>query len=405
MKTVLIILALYLLFYSSYWLFLTIIGVRFGKRKKYKNTRSQPQLLLILPAYKPGRIFSRVLDHVEEAIRGRNIQVFVLLQDIGEYDPTAYALNKGFHVKIKSFSNRAGNSYQHALQYITHIIYDWRIEGRWNPDFVMLLDKDNLIEPDFFESIPSRLYDQYDIIQGRRRPLPTRTAVGFFDTVSEALNDVMFRSAKKKLGFMVEISGSGALIETDIFLNVISKLNPEAPGFDKNFMAHLLMERRNIRSIYWPASKIFEEKTTDLEAHNPQRLRWFGEQYYNALYHARDLVVSAFRYRRLAALDYLLTLWRPPRSLQVVITPMLALAELIGYFLTHTWYFGFPLLTISAICTGLAVLVFLITEKLLWKALSYSLDLPRLAIHNAFNAARSIRKENLGKFVHTTHKL
>ena len=68
----------------------------------------------------------------------------------------------------------------------------------------------------------------------------------------------------------------------------------------------------------------FRRKTTDLEAHNPQRLRWFGEQYYNALYHARDLVASAFRYRRLAAFDYLLTLWRPPRSLQVVITPMLA---------------------------------------------------------------------------------
>ena len=55
-----------------------------------------------------------------------------------------------------------------------------------------------------------------------------RTAVGFFDTVSDFLNDVMFRSAKEKLGFMVEISGSGALIETDIFLNVISKLNRSA---------------------------------------------------------------------------------------------------------------------------------------------------------------------------------
>jgi len=37
--------------------------------------------------------------------------------------------------------------------------------------------------------------------------------------------------------------------------------------------------------------------------------------------------------------------------------------------------------------------------------MKHGAQLPRLAFNNLFNAARSVKKENQGKFIHTTHKL
>jgi len=193
--------------------------------------------------------------------------------------------------------------------------------------------------------------------------LSVNNAVAFFDNTTEALNDSMFRKAKQNVGLMIEISGSGALIETELFIQAINSLDPKAPGFDKNFMVQLLSHKRDVRTIYWPASELFEEKTSAMDAHNPQRLRWFGEQYYNALYHAKTLLKAAHTYRRTAALDYLVTLWRPPRSVQVVAVPVAAVMEVTWFFYFGAWPVYFPIFTVSAVVLALAIIIFLVSQE------------------------------------------
>lgn len=404
MQFILILIAVFTLFYSLYWLALVLIG--FGSPKadfKQANSRN-PNILLILPAYRPGPIFTTVLDSVKTAIRGRqNIRVYVLLQEAEKaYD--LYARELGFHTENKNFGHLGGNSYQQALKYIARTIQNTFSQKSWEPEFVMLIDKDNLLAEDFFARIPLNIYDSYDIVQGRRASISATSAVAFFDSMTEALNDTMFRKAKQNLGLMIEISGSGALIETELFVDAINRLDPKAPGFDKNFMVQLLSCKRDVRAIYWPASELKEEKTSEMAAHNPQRLRWFGEQYYNALYHFGTLLRSAIQYRRAAALDYLLTLWRPPRSIQAVATPFAAIVELVWLMVVGKWPLGLPLFTLSAVILTVAVGLFLVSQNAFGNALKHGLKIPLLAWNNIFNAAKSIRKENQGKFIHTIHK-
>jgi hypothetical protein len=170
-------------------------------------------------------------------------------------------------------------------------------------------------------------------------------------------------------------------------------------------MVNLLILKREVRTIYWPASELIEEKTFNLNAHNPQRVRWFGEQYYNAYYKGIDLIKAAITNRRLPAIEYLITLCRPPRSIQIILTPVLSILELIWHYYTNKWYLGFPILTISCMLVILSVFLFLITEKILLQSLKYSLILPSIAFHNFFNAIKSLKKENRGKFIHTIHRL
>lgn len=395
---------LYLLFYSIFWWLLIVIANRSRPVPRGYINEYNPEILVILPAYKPGPVFFKVLDNVESASRGRDIQVFVLLQDADE-EYREYAQQKGYYVEEKSFQHLGGNSYQHALHYISDVIVREQRADRWHPEFIMLVDKDNLLSIDFFNNIPEMVYDKYDVIQGKRASLNVGSSVAFFDTMSEMLNDSMFRIAKEKVGATIEISGSGALIETDLFLDAIHNLDPRAPGFDKNFMVQILTLERDVRTTFWPSSELREEKTNDITSHNPQRLRWFGEQYYNALFHAGSLWRAFASYRRFAALDYLITLWRPPRSIQFLITPALAACEIGWFFYTRQWIAVYPIFTVASIFLVTAVWMFVRAKGVTRKAVRYSLMLPVLAFHNLFNAIRSIRKENRGKFIHTSHRL
>ena len=120
MKTVLYILvipfALYFCFYAFYWLILIMAGKEKTQKKKSVHLNN-PEVLLILPAYKPTPIFKQVLDAVAVAIKNRNIKVFVLLQQ-AEKEYGYYAREKGFWVESQNFDHLPGNSYQHALRYI-----------------------------------------------------------------------------------------------------------------------------------------------------------------------------------------------------------------------------------------------------------------------------------------------
>ncbi|MEM6845422.1 MAG: glycosyltransferase [Bacteroidota bacterium] len=413
-------LAIYLSFYSFYWLLTTLLGISYRPQKPdlltklmgymslpkqpAKVNHRNPEILLVLPAYQPGNIFLKVIESVKKAIEGRNIRVYVLLQEADDHFQ-AHLRKYDFWVEKAKFSHLEGNSYHHALQHVVHKISSFQERGQMNPDFVMLLDKDNLLAPDFFEHISPYDYLNYDVIQARRCSINGDGDISFFDTVSEGLNDTMFRSAKSLVNGTIEISGSGALIQTELFKEAITQLDPNAPGYDKNFMVQVLTGAERARTVYLPYLQLFEEKTAELENYNPQRVRWFGEQYYNALYSAKKLMRAFVHYGRFSAIEYLVALWRPPRSVQLVLVPGLGIAETGAYLWMDYWWLGFPYFASSTLALGVAAVLFLNKEGLLSTSFQHIFSLPKLAISNVMNASVSIKKENQGKFIHTQHKL
>ncbi|CAN0594319.1 unnamed protein product, partial [Laminaria digitata] len=181
---------LFLGFYSAFWLISTLIGLGYKAPTKGSSNKN-PEILLLLPAYKPSDIFFDVLTAVSKAIGDRNIKVLVLLQEADtKFEQAARA--HGFLVEEKAFGHLPGNSYHHALKHLVgQIIAD--LYENVHPDYVMLLDKDNIIEPDFFSNISNDLYQSFDVLQGRRVALNTDRTTSFFDAVSEGLNDIMYR--------------------------------------------------------------------------------------------------------------------------------------------------------------------------------------------------------------------
>ena len=396
--------AVYLSFYSLYWLISTLLGISYRPQKPKGNKSASPPILLILPAYKPGNILLKVADNIVRAIKDRDIRVYVLLQ---EAEPSFRTELKKFVFWIEEakFGNLDGNSYHHALRHVVNRIRDLQKEGNWQPEYVMLVDKDNLLAEDFFENIAETHYQKYDVIQARRCSINAEGEVSFFDTVSESLNDTMFRSAKSLLKGTIEISGSGALIRTQVFTDAINRLDPSAPGYDKNFMVQIMSSSQKVRTLFLPYVYLYEEKTSDMDSYNPQRIRWFGEQYYNAIYSAGKLLKAVVQRRRFSALEYLITLWRPPRSVHILLVPALGILETSAYLWYGFWWLNFPYFLLSTFALGLAIVLFLIKEKMLLTSIRHVFSLPKLALNNLKNASASIKKENHGKFIHTEHKM
>lgn len=379
------------LLYAIYYAGLVEVGM--SHRAKPNNTDFQPNTLVVLPAYKPSQLFIQVLKQLEEALPN-DYSVLVLFQEANqEIVDQANAEFSQFDIQCESFSHLGGNSYQHALKYIA--TYASQIE---NLQYVMLLDKDNLVTPTFFPELHHYGSSELDIIQGKRASLNSNGNIKFFDTISEILNDTMFRSAKCKLGLPLEISGSGALIKKDLFIHAILNLDPKAPGFDKNFMVNAILGQSNLKTQFVPTAILHEEKTSNLESYKNQRVRWFGEQYYNALINGPKLLAS----RKLMALDYFITLIRPPRSIMFAILPLAAALEFTAMIL------GWSNSIYSIVA---AVLVFVSSFGLVAKhnltgqAFKAAISFPALLISNIKSVMGSLQKRNLGKFIHTDHQL
>lgn len=400
--TLYILTVLFLGFYSAFWLISTLIGLGYKAPAKGSSDKN-PEILLLLPAYKPSYIFFDVLKAVTKAIGDRNIKVLVLLQEADtKFEQAVHA--QGFLVEEKAFGHLPGNSYHHALKHLVGQITSGTYENV-HPDFAMLLDKDNIIEPDFFSSISNDLYQSFDVLQGRRVALNTDGTISFFDAVSEGLNDIMYRASPTRLGSVLEISGSGALIKTALFCEAIDRLNPKAPGYDKNFMVNVLTSSTSVKMTYLPHCQLMEEKTSSLDAHDPQRVRWFGEQYFNAIHSAKSLISTCLKKGRWSALWYLLVLCRPPRSLQLLVVPMIAMVELLVLFSTGVISITLIIALFSTLAILSAAWITLVHLNLTHQALNHIKDLPKLAWHNLSNAIKSVKSENQGKFIHTEHKL
>lgn len=384
-----------ILLYALYYAFLLVPSFFYAPRQREADFA--PKTLVVLPAYRPSALFLEVLKGLDENLPD-SYEVYVLLQDADQN--IAESVKSKFHhflIRERSFSNLSGNSYQHALRFLNQ-----EIKHRSYVEYVMILDKDNLVDKSFF----SRLHEygdyDFDIIQGKRKSIELSNGVTVFDNVSELLNDSMFRSTKSILGLPVEISGSGALIQKNVFCHGIDKLDSRAPGFDKNFMVNCILKYPDLKTLFVPCAILYEEKTSSIAGFQEQRLRWFGEQYYNAVYNGPKLLRSLFR-GNLYALDYILVLARPPRSLMMLMLLIGSVFELIMAILGYYNFYFF--VTCSALVVFLSSIYLIVHHRLLQDVIKGSGVLIKLVFTVLYCSSFSLARKNLGRFRHTSHKL
>lgn len=381
------IIASFILFYAFYMLLTVGIGL-FYKSPKLEVSNPKHSVLVFYPIYKPSDKVIANLKKQKIEFESLNAKVFVLSQEASRSREDE--LNKiADYFRSEKFSHLDGNSYHHALQYAVSEIKN--IEKKF--DSILLMDPDNYMSISSLKRLIEFRISGVDVAISRRKSYSKDTSTSLFDGMSERLNDYMFRRSKSMLGFHPELSGSGMLMDTNLFTQAVIKLDRKSPGMDKQLLIRMMLEKSDLKISYDEDAIVLDEKTEDSEAFNRQRMRWFGNQYYCAYTFGRKLLLS----RKLSFVDYGISLWRPPRSFQVVGSIILVPIDLVAYSLN--WVQA-PLISFSALISTVAIGLFLLNEGMMKKVISNILPLVLTSLKNGYTAIFSSLKTN-GSFIHT----
>lgn len=158
---------------------------------------------------------------------------------------------------------------------------------RRNHDFIGVFDADNLAHPHFLTEINRYCNAGYQVIQGQRTAKNLDTIYACADATGEFYKNYIERYLPFRLGSSAVISGSGMVVEAEIYRAYLNspeiaegqKLYKRMLQEDKILQNFLL--RQNIRIAYAWDAVVYDEKVTTGEAVTTQRSRWLFSYFQN----------------------------------------------------------------------------------------------------------------------------
>ena len=269
-----------------------------------------------------------------------------------------------------------------AMQYALQ-----QIQGEY--DYVVILDADNVVESDFLAKLNEVCNKGYDAIQCHRCAKNSNNDIAVLDGVSEEINNTLFRKAHNRIGLSSALIGSGMCFRYKWFKKNVYKLS--TAGEDRELEALLLRQRIHIH--YEPDIHVYDEKVSNKDNFQKQRLRWMTAQI-QSLFSLLPYLPQALMEGNIDYIDKTFQQALIPRSMLVVGAFGMALVmTLFCLIFSLTWYIKWWLLFLF-ICLSLYVS----TPKQLRSHSVFGkiLSLPKLVWKMVMN-----RKNT--DFIHTTH--
>ncbi len=258
-------------------------------------------------------------------------------------------------------------------------------------DYVVILDADNIVESDFLDKLNSVCNQNYQAIQCHRCAKNSDNDIAVLDAVSEEINNTIFRKAHNRIGLSSALIGSGMCFDYQWFQENVFHLS--TAGEDRELEALLLKQKVFIH--YEDDIHVFDEKVSNKENFQKQRLRWMTAQI-QSLTNMLPYIPQAIRTGNINYIDQTYQQALIPRSMLIVLTFLLAV---LVTFLSPLWCIKWWLLFLS-ICMALYISI---PQQLRHNSLfSKLLSLPPLVGKMVFNLLKIDRKNT--DFIHTTHE-
>ena len=259
-----------------------------------------------------------------------------------------------------------------------------------NYDYVVILDADNVVDSDFLEKLNEVCAKGYKAIQCHRCAKNSNNDIAVLDGVSEEINNTIFRKAHNRIGLSSALIGSGMCFDFKWFKKNVYRLT--TAGEDRELEALLL--RQGVYVHYEPDIHVFDEKVSNKDNFQKQRLRWMTAQI-QSLFNLLPYVPQAIATGNIDYIDKTVQQALIPRSMLIVLTFMLAcLITLLSREWCLKWWLLFLFICLS---------LYVSTPK---KLRSHSvfgkiLSLPTLVWKMVLNILKTDRKNT--DFIHTTH--
>ena len=279
-----------------------------------------------------------------------------------------------------------------AMQYAMDHFQKAEVRGQRSEDFdfIVILDADNVVEPHFLEQLNTECAKGYKAIQCHRCAKNNDNDIAVLDGVSEEINNTIFRKAHNRIGLSSALIGSGMCFDYQWFKENVYKLT--TAGEDRELEALLLQQKVYIQ--YEPDIHVFDEKVSNKDNFQKQRLRWMTAQI-QSLFRMLPYIPKAILTGNIDFIDKTIQQALIPRSMLVVLTfGMAILMTLISHIWSIKWWCLF-----LAVCISL----YIATPSQLRRHSVFGkiIALPRLVWRMALNLLKI--DHNNTDFIHTTH--
>ena len=257
-------------------------------------------------------------------------------------------------------------------------------------DNVVVLDADNVVQPDFLKKLNILCNAGYEAIQCHRCAKNSQGDVAMLDGASEEINNTIFRKAHNRLGLSSALIGSGMCFTYDLFCKNVFQLS--TAGEDREMEALLL--RQGVFIKYAAEIHVFDEKVNNKDNFQRQRMRWMTAQV-QSLFRQLPQIPSALIHGNLNFVDKTIQQALIPRSILLV---LLTLISIFMTLLVPTWSLKWWILLATLVISLIvAIPAQLRSVTLFGKVLA----VPGLVWRMLKNLLHLDRKNT--DFLHTTH--
>ncbi|MFA5848446.1 MAG: glycosyltransferase family 2 protein [Bacteroidales bacterium] len=351
-----------------------------GGGKKYPVAKKKSRVVVLIPAYKEDRVIEGSVRSIMAQEYPENKMDIVVISDKMR-DETNEMLAT-LPVKLLEI-NPEISSKAVALNMAIDSLKGEKY------DLIVILDADNVVDPNFISEINDAFYFGLTAIQAHRTAKNLNNDMAILDAISEEINNSIFRKGHVNMGFSSALIGSGMAFEYKWFKHNVKKLSTS--GEDKELEIILFKDR--IFVDYLDNLMVYDEKIQEERGFYNQRRRWIAAQFGSLFSALKDLPGAIFS-RNIDYVERIFVWMLPPKIIIMGIIAIVSLVTLVlQWRLTFKWW---ALLVLMLISFAMAIPDFLITKRSL-KAIN---RLPLIFILMFINLFRT--KGVNKKFIHTS---
>lgn len=380
-----------------YALFFALASLLPKKKNHPSSIIHHPSFLILFPAYhEDAVILHSVESFFHQDYPQDNYHVVVISDNMTkETNDKLAALPITLLQPTMEKSSKA-KALQFAISSISHhpsSIYDYAV----------ILDADNIVAPDFLTKL-NQIANPNQTIQCHRTAKNTDNDIAALDGFSEEINNSLFRKGHNRIGMSSALIGSGMCFDYNWFSSNVSKLDSAVE--DRELEA--LLMKQGIYIHYAEDIYVMDEKVSNSDNFQRQRLRWMTGQV-QALFRMLPYIPKAIITGNINYIDKTIQQALIPRSILLVLTPMLCIIATLTSYLIHQPSSISPLspsifhLKWWYLFVALCIALYLAIPKQMRQQSLFSklLSLPILVWKMILNIIKI--DHNNKEFIHTTH--
>ncbi|MFA6807320.1 MAG: glycosyltransferase family 2 protein [Bacteroidales bacterium] len=252
-------------FSVGYLFFYAVLSMK-ENMPRHKEAKKKNKILVLFPAYNEDKI---IINSIEEFIKQdypRELFDVVIVSDNMKDETDNKIIELGGEILKANYDNSSkAKALKFAINQKKDIDYD----------IIVILDADNIVEPNFLNEINNAYYAGSKAIQAHRVAKNRDTEMAILDAVSEEINNSIFRRGHVRIGISSALIGSGMAFDYKWFKENVHHLN--TAGEDKELEVLLLKQGIYIDFLNWVF--VYDEKTRNQSTFAKQRRRWIAAQF------------------------------------------------------------------------------------------------------------------------------